>query len=42
MMVYILTYKGTIYGVFESREKAAASEYGDLYDSEIIGFEVQR
>jgi hypothetical protein len=42
MIVYILFYSGTLIGVFESREKAAASEYGDLYDSEIIGMEVQR
>lgn len=36
MTVYIVVYRGTIYGVFDSREKASASEYGDLYDTEII------
>jgi len=41
MKVYILVYRGTIYGVFSSREKAMASEYGDLYDSAILEREVQ-
>ena len=36
MTVYIVCYRGTIYGVYDSREKAAASEYGDLYDAEIL------
>jgi hypothetical protein len=36
MKVYIVCYRGTIYGVFDSREKAAASEYADLYDAEIL------
>ena len=40
MKVYILVYRGTIYGVFSSREKALASEYGDLYDTQIIEKEV--
>ena len=35
MKVYILCYRGTIYGVFSSREKAMASEYGDLYDTAV-------
>lgn len=33
MKVYIVNYRGTIYGVFDSLEKARASEYGDLYDT---------
>lgn len=41
MKVYILIYRGTVYGVFDSREKALASEYGDLYDTEIVVKEVQ-
>ena len=40
MKVYIVNYRGTIYGVFDSREKAVASEYGDLYDTTIIEQEV--
>jgi hypothetical protein len=40
MKVYILCYRGTIYGVFSSREKALASEYGDLYESVILEQEV--
>lgn len=36
MKVYIVVYRGTIYGVFDSREKAVASEYGDLYDADIL------
>jgi hypothetical protein len=40
-VVYIINYLGTIYGVFDSREKAVASEYGDLYDTTIIEMEVQ-
>ena len=36
MKVYIVNYRGTIYGVFDSYEKARASEYADLYESEII------
>lgn len=40
MKVYILVYRGTVYGVFDSREKATAAEYGDLYDSEILEREV--
>ena len=41
MMVYIVCYRGTVYGVFDSREKAVASEYGDLYDANIIEKEVK-
>jgi len=40
-VVYIVNYRGTIYGVFDSREKAVASEYGDLYDVSIYEMEVQ-
>lgn len=40
-VVYIVNYRGTIYGVFDSREKAMASEYGDLYDTNIYEMEVQ-
>ena len=36
MKVYIVCYRGTVYGVFDSREKAVASEYGDLYDTNIL------
>jgi hypothetical protein len=36
MVVYIVVYKGTVYGVFDSKEKALASEYGDLYDTHIL------
>ena len=41
MKVYIVVYRGTIYGVFDTREKALASEYGDLYDAEILEKEVK-
>ena len=34
--VYIVNYRGTIYGVFDSREKALASEYGDYLDAQIL------
>lgn len=34
--VYIVVYRGTIYGVFDSHEKALASEYGDYFDAQII------
>jgi hypothetical protein len=40
-MVYIVYYRGTVYGVFDSREKALASEYGDLYETSIIEMEVK-
>jgi hypothetical protein len=40
MKVYIVVYRGTVYGVFDSREKAQTSEYGDLYDVEILEREV--
>ena len=36
MKVYIVNYRGTVYGVFDSLDKAWASEYGDLYDTNII------
>ncbi len=36
MTVYIVVYRGTVYGVFDTKEKALASEYGDLYDTNII------
>ena len=41
MKVYIVVYRGTVYGVYDSKEKALASEYGDLYDSEILEREVK-
>ena len=41
MTVYIVVYRGTIYGVYDSREKALASEYGDLYDTNILEREVK-
>lgn len=41
MKVYIVIYRGTVYGVYDSREKALASEYGDLYDGEILEREVK-
>ena len=41
MKVYVVCYRGTVYGVFDSREKAVTSEYGDLYDTNILEKEVQ-
>jgi hypothetical protein len=41
MTVYIVCFRGTVYGVFDSREKAVASEYGDLYDVSILEMEVK-
>ena len=41
MKVYIICYRGTILGVFDTPEKAAASEYADLYDAEILEREVK-
>lgn len=41
MKVYIVNYRGTIYGVYSTYEKALASEYGDLYDATIIEKEVE-
>jgi hypothetical protein len=41
MVVYIVVYRGTIYGVYDSREKALASEYGDLYEATILEQEVK-
>lgn len=40
MKVYIVNYRGTIYGVFDSRAKAVASEYSDLYDTNIVEMDV--
>jgi len=39
--VYIVVFRGTVYGVFDSKEKAMASKYGDLYDTVILETEVQ-
>jgi hypothetical protein len=41
MTVYVVVYHGTVYGVYDSREKAAASVYGDLYDVDILEREVK-
>ena len=41
MKVYILVYRGTVYGVFDSREKARAARRSDLYDAEILERRVQ-
>jgi hypothetical protein len=41
MKVYIVVYRGTVYGVFDSREKASASEYGDLYDANIMEMDIK-
>ncbi len=41
MVVYIVVYRGTIYGVYDSYEKARSSEYGDLYDTTILEQEVK-
>jgi len=41
MTVYIVVYRSTVYGVYDSREKALASEYGDLYNAEILEREVK-
>jgi len=41
MTVYIVVYRGTVYGVFDSKEKALVSQYGDLYDTVILEAEVQ-
>lgn len=44
MTVYIVCFRGTVYGVYDSREKALAgakAEYGDLYDVEILEKEVK-
>lgn len=40
MKVYIVCYKGTVYGVFDSLEKARASRNADLYDAVILEEEV--
>ena len=41
MTVYIVCYRGTVYGVYDSLEKARSSEYADLYDSEILEKELK-
>lgn len=41
MTVYIVNYRGTMYGVFDSLDKARSSEYADLYGAEIIAWTVQ-
>lgn len=41
MYVYIVNYRGTIYGVFSSMDKALASEFGSIYDANIIMKEVK-
>ena len=41
MIVYIVYLRGTVYGVFDSREKAVASEYGDRYETSIIEMAVK-
>ena len=44
MKVYIVCFRGTVYGVYDSREKARAGAkalYGDLYDVEILEKEVK-
>lgn len=41
MTVYIVCYRGTVYGVYDSLEKAQASEYGDLYDAVILEMTVE-
>ena len=40
MKVYIVCYKGTVYGVFDSLEKARAGRNADLYDAVILEEEV--
>lgn len=41
MKVYIVCYKGTVYGVYDSLEKARASRNADLYDAVILEEEVK-
>ncbi len=44
MKVYIVCFRGTVYGVYGSRKKALAAakaQYGDLYDVEILEKEVR-
>ena len=36
MKVYIVCYRGTVYGVYDSLEKARASRKADLYDAVIL------
>jgi hypothetical protein len=36
MTVYIVCYKGTVYGVYASLAKARASRKGALYDAVIL------
>ena len=40
MKVYIVCYRGTVYGVFDSLEKARASREADIYDAVILEQEV--
>lgn len=40
-VVYIVNYRGTIYGVFDSREKAADAAQVAPYGTNIIEMEVQ-
>ena len=41
MTVYIVVYRGTIYGVYDSYEKARSAEYGDLYEAKILEYTVK-
>lgn len=44
MTVYIVCFRGTVYGVYDSREKAlkaAKAQYGDIYDVNILEKEVK-
>ena len=41
MKVYIVCYRGTVYGVYDSLEKARASRNADLYDAVILEEQVQ-
>jgi len=41
MKVYIVCYRGTVYGVYDSLEKARASRNADLYDAVILEEEVK-
>ena len=36
MKVYIVMFAGVVRGVYDSYEKAVSSDYGDLYDAEIL------
>jgi hypothetical protein len=44
MKVYIVAYRGTIYEIFDSREKAEwflRYKFGDMYDIEVVEREVK-